>query len=34
MVEVDKKIVQYLDVEFDFTTGTVSPYMKPNAVLI
>lgn len=33
-VEMNVKIVQYLDVEFNLLTGTVSTYMKSNSVKI
>lgn len=33
MVEMDKKIFQYLNAESDLIAGTVSPYTKPNAVI-
>lgn len=32
-VEINTKIVQYLDVVFNLLTGTVYPYMEPNTVL-
>lgn len=32
-VEMNKKIMQYLDVEFNLTDSTASPYMKPNTIV-
>lgn len=30
---MNRKVVQYLDVKFNLSAGTVSPHMKPNNVL-
>lgn len=32
-VEMKKKIVQYLDVEFNLDAGSVSPHLKPNTIV-
>lgn len=32
-IDMNLKVVQCLDVEFNLSTGTVSAYMKPNSLL-
>jgi len=33
-IEANKKIVDFLDVTFDLTSGNYKPYMKPNNKLL
>ena len=33
-IEVNKKVVNFLDVTFDLSSGTYRPYMKPNNKLL
>ena len=33
-IEANKKVVNFLDVTFDLSSGTYKPYMKPNNKLL